>query len=167
MLGPLRLKDAYKSKWNENYAFRTYLKSNADSKTFDEQVLALHNSLFSTYNCKNCRNCCKKYEATFEEDEIISASKFLEMTPDSFKEQFIIDCFGEYQLNSKPCVFLLEDNSCRIESCKPSSCKMYPYTNQAGRLDCTLSLIESSKVCPVVYEIIERLKKIYDFNAQN
>lgn len=157
------LKEAYYSKEEENYAFRAYLKNHADSKTLDEQFLSLHNELFSVYDCNNCRNCCKKYEATFEEREITEAAQYLHMTVKSFKEKYIIDAFREYQINTKPCHFLADDNSCVIEPCKPESCRKYPYTNQPDRLFSSLSIIKSSIVCPVVFEMIERLKVIYDF----
>jgi hypothetical protein len=159
-----KLKEAYYSKEEENYAFRAYLKANADSKTLDAQFLSLHNELFSEYDCNSCRNCCKKYEATFEEDEMIETADYLGMTLESFKEKYIIDSFGDYQINTKPCVFLGEDNSCAIESCKPASCRKYPYTNLPDRLSSSLGIIESARVCPVVFEMLERLKETYDFH---
>lgn len=160
------LKEAYYAKEEENYAFRVYLKNHADSKTLDEQFLSLHNELFLVYDCNDCRNCCKKYEATFEEHEISIAANYLNMTVESFKEKYIIDAFGEYQINTKPCYFLADDNSCAIEPCKPDSCRKYPYTNQPDRLSSSLSIIESSRVCPVVFEMLEKLKVIYDFKYE-
>lgn len=157
------LKQAYYLKEEENFAFRAYLKNHADPEILDTHFLSLHNELFSTYDCNSCRNCCKKYEATFDEAEILEAANFLDMTVESFKEKYIIDAFGEYQINAKPCHFLLEDNSCAIEPHKPDSCKQYPYTNQPERMSSLLSIVESSRVCPVVFEMIERLKMIYDF----
>lgn len=163
MIDLKKLKEMYYAKEEENYAFRAYLKSHADSKTLDGQFQSLHNELFSVYDCNDCRNCCKKYEATFEKHEILEAARYLNMTVESFKEKYIIDAFGEYQINTKPCHFLADDNSCAIESCKPESCRKYPYTNQPDRLCSSLSIIESSRVCPVVFEMLERLKVIYDF----
>lgn len=50
-----------------------------------------------------------------------------------------------------------------IETCKPQSCIDYPFTDQPERLFSLISIIESASVCPVVFEMIERLKIEYGF----
>jgi Fe-S-cluster containining protein len=66
-------------------------------------------------------------------------------------------------LETKPGVFLENDGGCRIENSKPTVCKDYPYTDKLGRLWSMYSIIDSAAVCPVVFEILERLKVIYRF----
>jgi len=58
------------------------------------------------------------------------------------------------------------DGGCKIEVCKPSSCRDYPFTNRPERLFSLLSIIDSASICPVVYEMIERLKQIYRFKRR-
>ena len=52
---------------------------------------------------------------------------------------------------------------CRLGDCKPESCKKYPFTNQPERLWSLLGFLESVSICPVAYEICERLKQEYHF----
>ena len=52
------------------------------------------------------------------------------------------------------------------EEFKPNSCKKYLYTNQPERLHSLLGGLEVIEICPVAFEIYERLKKEYGFNAK-
>ena len=71
--------------------------------------------------------------------------------------------YGEYTFKEKRCKFLDENNNCKVKECLPKSCKEYPYTNKEERLFSLYSVISNASVCPVVYEILEELKKIYNF----
>ena len=65
----------------------------------------------------------------------------------------------------KPCDFLQPDGNCLLGERRPRSCKEYPYTNKRDRIGSLLSMLENAEVCPVVYEIIERLKQDPDYEA--
>lgn len=167
MIEPSKVKQAFSRVEKENYAFRVYLKSHADIDELDKQFLELHNELFVNYDCNSCRNCCKEYSASFEEHELAPIAALLNMSETEFKNKYIEENYGEYQLNVKPCCFLKEDGGCQIEACKPSSCRDYPYTNRPERLFSLLGIIESAGICPVVFEMIERLKKEYRFKRKS
>ncbi len=50
-----------------------------------------------------------------------------------------------------------------LGSCKPEDCKNYPYTNQPERLWSLYSVLDAVAVCPIAFEIYERLKGEYGF----
>ena len=52
-----------------------------------------------------------------------------------------------------------------LGECRPLNCKNYPYTDQPDRLWCLYSVLEAVEVCPVAFEIYERLKKEYKFRC--
>lgn len=166
MIRPSEVKEAFKKVESENYSFRAYLKNHADAEKLDEQFLALHNELFAKYDCSKCRNCCKEYSACFEENELAPVAALIGIPETEFRNKYIEEKFGEYQINTKPCCFLMKDGSCRIEACKPLSCRDYPFTKRPERLSSLLNIVESSGICPVVYEMIERLKQIYGFKKR-
>lgn len=58
-----------------------------------------------------------------------------------------------------PCDFL---NECILGEVRPDNCKNYPYTNQPEQLFSLYSVLEATGVCPVAFEIYERLKKSMD-----
>lgn len=88
------------------------------------------------------------------------------MTEKEFKLQYIDESYGGYDLKMTPCCFLNEDGSCDIESCKPISCRNYPFIDQPERLFSLLGIVNSTSVCPVVFEIFERLKDEYKFKRR-
>ena len=66
-----------------------------------------------------------------------------------------------YQTKHKPCDFLQEDGNCKLGDCKPDSCK-----NQQERLSSLLSVLDVIEICPVAFEIFERLKNEYRFKMR-
>lgn len=42
----------------------------------------------------------------------------------------------------------------------------YPYTNQPERLYSLLGMLDTISICPVAFEIFERLKKEYGFKKR-
>ena len=98
-----------------------------------------------------------------EEVSTIAAAKGL--TPDAFCKQFLSEGLLGYEMK-KPSPFLREDGQCEVEFCKPSECAAYPYTDRPGRMGSLLNIIASAEVCPVVYEMLERLKDTYHFRKQ-
>jgi hypothetical protein len=74
---------------------------------------------------------------------------------------------GKYQTKHKPCDFLEENGGCKLGECKPESCEKFPYTNQPGRMESLYSVLDAVEVCPVAFEILERLKQEYHFRGRN
>ena len=148
---------------DENYEFRTFLKIHADEEELDKQFHSLHKELFENYDCSKCRNCCREFEVVLEKGEIEAIAGFLHISRESFISDFTKENHGEHQLNEIPCRFLNADNTCQIESCKPRGCVEYPNTDKPGRLWSLLGIIASASVCPVVCEILQRLKLQYKY----
>jgi hypothetical protein len=71
-----------------------------------------------------------------------------------------------YHTNHKPCDFLQEDGNCKLGNCKLDSCKKYPYTDQPERLCSLLGMLDTVSICPVAFEMFERLKKEYGFKRR-
>ncbi|MPM73927.1 hypothetical protein SDC9_120912 [bioreactor metagenome] len=166
MIDPAKIKKEFEKVESENYKFRTYLKNHADIEELDEQFLQLHNELFKSYNCSKCRNCCKEYSIEFEEIEIVQASMLLKITKKDFMDKYIECTDNGYEVKVSPCCFLSEEGGCKIEKCKPKGCKEYPFTNKPERLFSLLNIVDFASVCPVVFEMLERLKKTYGFKVR-
>lgn len=166
MLAPRKVKFEAQKKERENLEFRTFLKCNADEEELDKQFAKLHSELFADYDCNRCRNCCKRYHGSIPEADIAKDALYLKMTPSEFMKQYLTekDIEDKYQTKHKPCDFLRADGSCKLGDCKPESCKKYPYTNQPERLSSLYSVLDAVAVCPVAFEIYERLKKEYGFS---
>jgi Fe-S-cluster containining protein len=171
MLRPDEVKEMAAKREDQNWDFRAFLKGHADEDELDAQFLALHNELFASYDCCECNNCCKSYEVLLNGADIQRISAHLNMTADAFGNAYLEACENDddgneqYVLKADSCVFLQEDGRCRIHSCKPDSCKGYPFTDRPERLFSLISVVEFAKTCPVVFEILERLKAQYRFRS--
>lgn len=165
MLEPRKVQFAAKKKENENLKFRTYLKYHADEAELDQQFLKLHNELFKDYDCSRCRNCCKMYHGQIPKDDIEQDAKYLGVTIKEFMTNYLSreEKEGMYITKHKPCDFLQQDGECKLGYCKPEDCKKYPYTNQLMRLQSLYSVLDAVSVCPLIFEMFERLKKEYGF----
>lgn len=168
MIHPDKVRAEAKKREDENFRFRTYLKGHADEEELDRQFLRLHQELFSGYDCNKCRNCCKMYRGSIPEADIEKDAEYLGITSEQFKDFFLEkdEITMGYQTKHEPCDFLQEDGSCKLGECKPDSCKKYPYTDQPERLWSLLSVLEAVEICPVAFEIYERLKKEYGFRRR-
>ena len=129
--------------------------------------MALHKELFADYDCCKCANCCKAYRITLDQNEVRRIAAFLEMTESDFIVEYLTTAESDdekpYQFKEKPCSFLCIDGRCRIQDCKPDVCRGFPFTDQPDRLSSMYGVIEYAGVCPVVFEILERLKVMYRF----
>lgn len=168
MLSPDKVRDEAKKKDNENYRFRTYLKIHAEEEDLDQRFLRLHNELFSEYDCSKCRNCCKMYKGTLEEQDILRAKKVLGMEKEQLIDQYLTfnEIGNNYETKHRPCDFLMENGECRLGDARPDNCKDYPYTNRPERLFSLYAVLDAITVCPVAFEIYERLKKEYGFRRR-
>lgn len=153
---------------NENFKFRRYLKNHADEDELDRQFLRLHKELFADYDCSKCRNCCNMYKGSIPAEDIDRNAQYLGITAEQFIDTYLEkEEFGmNYQTRNKPCDFLREDGNCKLGDCKPDSCKKYPYTDQPERLLSLLSILNTIEICPVAFEIFERLKQEYGFRTR-
>lgn len=166
MISPQNVSAAATKREDENLRFRTFLKNYADSDELDRQFLELHAELFAGYDCCRCGNCCRAYSTTLTEEEIINISTYLGMTRQKFLEDYLIRGRDGLGLPA-PCRFLNAEGKRRLQECKPEECKGFPYTDRPPhRLESMYSILFASEVCPVVFEIIERLKKVYRFRTR-
>ena len=166
MLPPRKVQFEAKKRENENLRFRTFLKCNADEEKLDRQFKELHDELFAMYDCNRCRNCCKMYHGSIPEQDLQQDAHYLGMNVEEFCNKYLEKELrdGNYQTKHMPCDFLSAEGNCVLGECRPDSCKKFPYTDQSERLHSLYSVLDVIEVCPVAFEIFERLKKEYSFH---
>ena len=159
MLSPGKLKKAFEKVEDDNWKFRTFLKRK-EPEDLDEFVNKLHRTLFREMDCRVCRNCCKTIVPVLTHEDIERISNALGLTIEEFRNEHLKESEGEWIVNSKPCQFLTPDG-CSIYESRPKACREYPYTDKKEIIFSLLNLYGNCEICPVVFEIFERLKKKY------
>ena len=159
MLTPDKLKKAFNKVEDENWILRSFLKEQ-EPEEVDKLVNDFHKEFFEGFDCVACSNCCKDIVPLVEENEIKVISERLRMTAAAFTDRYLIKTDEGFMINKKPCPFLTE-NGCSIYDYRPENCREYPFTHKDEIGSRLISFVENCAVCPVVFEIFNRLKKYY------
>jgi Fe-S-cluster containining protein len=154
------LQQEAKKKQKENTAFFRQLAAKSPGKV-DAAFQDLHYEVFDEVNCLDCGNCCKSLGPRLTDADIRRITTVLKVKPSEFTSGYLrLDEDNDYVFRQMPCVFLSEDNYCKIYNDRPRACRDYPHTDRRRMhqiLDITL---KNTATCPAVYEVVERLKKI-------
>jgi len=169
MIEPSKIRKIAEKYEDENLRFRSFLKNRADPDELDIQFKNLHNEFFPGYDCCQCNNCCKSFSISVTEEDVNRIAAHLGLTIEDFISGYLVrssDGYdSEYEIK-EPCAFLNPDGKCAIQECKPEVCKEYPHTDMPDRIFSLYSVLSNAEICPVVFEILQRLKKIYGFRSR-
>lgn len=144
----------------EHRKFLLGLKSK-DARKVDGAFHRVHEEVFEEIDCLTCANCCKTTSPIFYQTDIERAAKALRIRPGEFIEKFLrIDEDKDYVLKSAPCPFLDAENYCKIYTDRPKACREYPHTDRKKMVQIMELTAKNTQVCPAVFEMVERLKKI-------
>jgi Fe-S-cluster containining protein len=94
----------------------------------------------TSFNCQCCGSCCRVpgYVA-LESGEAENIATFLGQDIYAFTEQYTIFTGNRNNLSliERPdggCIFIQNDNTCRIQSVKPAQCKGFPFQWKSKQL---------------------------------
>ncbi|MDO4224319.1 MAG: YkgJ family cysteine cluster protein [Bergeyella zoohelcum] len=129
-------------------------------KNLDYIVEDIHNEVFSKIDCLKCANCCKTTGPLYTEKDIERIAKHLRMKPADFEAKFLqVDEDNDKVLQSLPCYFLAEDNTCLIYEVRPKACREYPHTDRKKIYQINHLTIKNTLICPAAYEFVEKLSE--------
>jgi Fe-S-cluster containining protein len=161
MENPSELKNKAKKLQPENKKFFDGLKKRTP-KDLDQRFQEFHEEAFEHIDCLNCANCCKTTGPLFKQKDIERLAGHLRIRPAQFIDTYLhIDEDNDYVLNVLPCPFLGTDNYCSVYDHRPNACREYPHTNQRKMHTIFKETQHNIAICPAVFEIVERLKKVY------
>ena len=159
-IDPDRFKNISKTRSAENKKFLQGLKKK-DPRKVDDAFHSVHDEVFEEINCLECANCCKTTSPIFYQTDIERVAKSLRMKPGDFIEKYLrIDEDKDYVLKSSPCPFLDAENYCSVYEDRPKACREYPHTNRKKMVQIMDLTHKNTLVCPAVFEMVERLKKL-------
>jgi uncharacterized protein len=155
-------------KEDENWRFRQFLKTQCDLDTdeIDRRVFETTRRVWDGIDCITCANCCREAQPTFNEEEIERVARRLAIKPRQFIEIYLkpTEPYSEkpWQMRANPCP-LLKDNRCSVYEDRPADCSGYPYLYEPDFASRTMAMIGRTFTCPIVYEVMEKLKKSLGF----
>ncbi|MBN1634529.1 MAG: YkgJ family cysteine cluster protein [Ignavibacteria bacterium] len=147
---------------DKNIKFRMFLKSR-DGKSLDENVHKLYEKISEQIDCTRCGNCCINLSPPLTNKEIDILSRHLNISSKEFEDTYIeLDEENCKCLSKIPCIFL-KDKICSVYEIRPTECAEYPYLHKKGFSSRLLGVIENYSVCPIVFNVYEELKILYNF----
>lgn len=131
-----------------------------DNTRVDLSAQKAHLLVFSRIDCLDCANCCKTTPAILTKKDIKRIAQSLKMTPKKFIYHYVLeDINRELSFRKVPCVFLQDDNKCRIYEVRPKACREYPHSDRPG-FNFNKKLHQKNlDICPAIVEILEEMKK--------
>ncbi len=160
----VQIRELAEKKEDENLRFRQFLKTrcNLEPDEIDQRVFETTRRVWAGIDCTACANCCREMKPTFSEAEVSRVARRLGMARQQFIETYLERSEGDsdnpWQTRATPCPFL-KDNLCSIYEDRPAECSGYPYLYKPDFVFRTMGMIERTFTCPIVYEVMEELKK--------
>lgn len=149
--------DKAKSLKKENKKFLTQLSK---KKNLDNLFHPEHEDVFERVDCLECANCCKTTSPIFRDIDIDRISSHLGVKPSEFIDKNLrMDEDNDWVLKSSPCLFLDENNYCKIYEVRPRACRDYPHTDRKNMFQILDLTYRNTLVCPAVAEIVDRIKR--------
>ena len=164
----VQIRKLAQEKEDENWRFRTFLKGQCHLKSdeVDRRVFAITRHVWAGIDCTSCANCCRQVKPSFSEEEVERLARRLGMKRRPFIERYLeraeVESDNPWQTRTKPCPFL-EDNRCSVYEDRPADCSGYPYLYKPALVSRMMAMIERTSTCPIVYEVMEDLKKSLGF----
>lgn len=149
-------------KEEENDRFLRSLNSHNDAE-LDTLVHRINDEVSAVVDCTACGNCCKKLIINITHEEIDGLAQYLQKPVAEVKEQYIEESLaGNCFINVIPCHFL-SDNKCTIYPQRFTECRDFPHLHKPGFRKRFPGTLLHYGHCPIVYNVVETLKKELSF----
>jgi Fe-S-cluster containining protein len=164
----VQIQRATAAKTDENCGFRTFvtLELALSDRRLNTIVSETTTEVWQHIDCRTCANCCRSQHPTFSRPEVQRIAAYLDLSAEELQACYLTSDAGsgKYITRELPCPFL-ENNLCTIYEVRPAVCAGYPHLqrNFRSRLWQT---IDNAAVCPIVYNVLEDLKKSLGFRER-
>ena len=155
-----------KRKEKENWKFRSFLKfyDGMSDEEIDKLVYEVTDEVWSSIDCTECGRCCIGLKPTLSEDDQTRLADKLKISIGQLQEQYLQyndeDEFEDpcWDIKESPCPFL-QDDKCTVYNSRPEDCRGYPYLYEPDFISRAMGMIGRTFACPIVYKVVEVLKK--------
>jgi uncharacterized protein len=166
----VQISEMAKEKEDENWRFRHFLKHRCHlpSKEIDRRVFEITERVWAGIDCTTCANCCRHVHPSFSEQDLTRIARRFAMSREDLIDKYLKPADSEsdsaWETRTLPCPFL-DGNRCGIYEDRPAACKGYPYLDKQDFAARTISMIERTSTCPIVFEVFEDLKRSLRFGS--
>jgi Fe-S-cluster containining protein len=146
---------------DENFRFRAFLKGQDPDKV-DRIVHRLNRDVSSRIDCTKCGNCCKKLKPCITKKDVDRLSERLEVSAQKVRDEYVETEEGDQYFKHLPCSFL-KDKKCTVYDDRPDGCRSFPHLHKPEFTSRMLGIIQNYSICPIVFNVMEKLKAEFNF----
>ena len=161
-----RIKKIGKSKEEENWKFRTFLKG-YDIEALDSIVHEIYHEVESKIDCTKCGNCCRTIGPILKQKDIKKLSNAIGLSDNKFISKYVgKDEDSDLIFNTLPCPFL-KKNLCTQYNSRPKDCESFPHFHKKEFVFRLIQVVNNYSICPIVFNVYEQLKNEFadDYEA--
>ena len=156
-----RVRELAEAKEEQNWRFRTFLKSvNLSVKELDSIAHRHYKDIARQIDCGTCASCCKEVSPKLSDENVTRLASCLEISPSELTAAHLrptengdAHCFRQ-----KPCPFL-RNNRCTVYAARPDDCRSFPHLHKDEFVFRLIQVVNNCSVCPIVYNVFVRLKE--------
>lgn len=140
---------------------RFFAKNKKRLMKMDKEIQAIHREVSAEIDCLACGNCCRSLGPMILPNDVDQLSKSLRIKPSVFIKKYLrTDEDSDMVFQSMSCPFLGSDNYCAVYENRPKACKEYPHTDRKNFYQIYALSIKNASTCPIVFNVLERLKEL-------
>lgn len=147
---------------DENWDFRAFLKQlDIDQRELDAIVHRINDEVSAQIDCTTCGNCCKQIKPVLDMPDVSEFASGLNIPVSKIQVNYLEpdpERPSHFYFNALPCPFL-KDNRCTNYDYRPQDCRSYPHLHKDGFLFRLMGVIGNYSICPIVFNVYERLKE--------
>ncbi len=159
---PAALKGLAEERRSDHLRLRRQLKDGIVSEARADALFhRLYEEVRGTIDCTACANCCVAQFPTLNPRDVRRLAKALGMTAPDFARSYLRA--DEEEPNGlvfaqRPCPFLTAKR-CSQYDARPDACRGYPHLHHKDMVGRLWAVVDNAEVCPIVYEVLERLRE--------
>jgi hypothetical protein len=158
-MNPERLRGLAERKLQANLRLRQALKfGRRPEEAVDAMFHRAAEEVSAAVDCTQCARCCETLGPVLEDDDVATLARRLDLTPEQVRERYLRPEAGGLVFTTLPCPFLV-DRRCSVYEDRPEDCRSYPHLHKGEMVSRLLGIIDSSGTCPIVYEVLERVRR--------
>jgi Fe-S-cluster containining protein len=156
-----RIAAAARANWADNWNFRAFLRKSIDPAVLDGTVQRLNAAVSAGIDCRTCANCCREIFPILDDADVDRLASHHGVTRAAFDAEHLRPIGAARAFNAQPCPMLQADGCCGVYAARPDDCRSYPHLHKDDFLSRSVGVIENYRICPIIYNVYERLKRAF------